>query len=215
MGFRSLNNILEHLHQSFFFYLLQDSEHFISIASYIALGILPVVALMAVVLFVPEISLEQLKKSLALVITFVALQILTIKGLATVWERSFWGSMILLALSLIATFVASEGLCVPAQSRPVVSLLAALSLTSLVFLNFSLSVFLGLFYGPWIVLGGGNRAARIASLLLSPNSLLLMGLAGRLEWASNLPLNLTTWNAGVPFVLWHSLLISNLFVREA
>lgn len=32
---RSINNILEHLHQSFFFYLLPDAEHYVSISNYI------------------------------------------------------------------------------------------------------------------------------------------------------------------------------------
>lgn len=33
--FRSLNNLLEHLHQSFFFYLLMHRDHFVSIGTYL------------------------------------------------------------------------------------------------------------------------------------------------------------------------------------
>lgn len=33
--FRSLNNLLEHLHQSFFFYLLPDDESFVSISNFV------------------------------------------------------------------------------------------------------------------------------------------------------------------------------------
>lgn len=33
--FRSLNNVLEHLHQSFFFYILPDNKKFISIANFL------------------------------------------------------------------------------------------------------------------------------------------------------------------------------------
>src|ERR1700722_3522697 len=33
--FRSLNNLLEHLHQSFFFYLLMQSRRFVSIGTYL------------------------------------------------------------------------------------------------------------------------------------------------------------------------------------
>lgn len=33
--FRSLNNLLEHLHQSFFFYLLMESRRFVSIGTYL------------------------------------------------------------------------------------------------------------------------------------------------------------------------------------
>jgi len=35
---RSMNNALEHLHQSFFFYLMPDGKHFISIANYLPLS---------------------------------------------------------------------------------------------------------------------------------------------------------------------------------
>jgi glycosylphosphatidylinositol transamidase len=34
-SFRSLNNLLEHLHQSFFFYLLMDRDRFVSIGTYL------------------------------------------------------------------------------------------------------------------------------------------------------------------------------------
>ncbi|KAL2210517.1 Glycosylphosphatidylinositol:protein transamidase, GAA1 component [Sarocladium strictum] len=34
-SFRSLNNLLEHLHQSFFFYLLMDKDRFVSIGTYL------------------------------------------------------------------------------------------------------------------------------------------------------------------------------------
>lgn len=35
--FRSLNNLLEHLHQSFFFYLLPDDESYVSISNFVAI----------------------------------------------------------------------------------------------------------------------------------------------------------------------------------
>jgi glycosylphosphatidylinositol transamidase len=34
-SFRSLNNLLEHLHQSFFFYLLMQTDRFVSIGTYL------------------------------------------------------------------------------------------------------------------------------------------------------------------------------------
>ncbi|CAG8486788.1 16795_t:CDS:10 [Acaulospora morrowiae] len=45
--FRSLNNLLEHLHQSFFFYLLPSPERYISIGSYLPPAILLAVELWA------------------------------------------------------------------------------------------------------------------------------------------------------------------------
>ena len=50
--FRSLNNLLEHFHQSFFFYLLMQADRFVSIGTY-----LPSAMLVAVSFTIPAISL--------------------------------------------------------------------------------------------------------------------------------------------------------------
>ena len=52
--FRSLNNLLEHLHQSFFFYLLMQTNRFVSIGSYLpsAMIIAASYTIMAIALWV-------------------------------------------------------------------------------------------------------------------------------------------------------------------
>jgi glycosylphosphatidylinositol transamidase len=52
--FRSLNNLLEHLHQSFFFYLLMQSNRFVSIGTYLPSAMLVAVnfTIMAIFLWV-------------------------------------------------------------------------------------------------------------------------------------------------------------------
>lgn len=50
--FRSLNNLLEHLHQSFFFYLLPTPERYISIGSYLPPALLLTVGLILHISFV-------------------------------------------------------------------------------------------------------------------------------------------------------------------
>lgn len=52
--FRSLNNLLEHLHQSFFFYLLMQSSRFVSIGTYLPSAMLVAVnfTIMAIFLWV-------------------------------------------------------------------------------------------------------------------------------------------------------------------
>lgn len=215
LGFRSLNNILEHLHQSFFFYLLPDRERFISIANYIGLGVLPIVALLTAVLLISTVSFQQLKRSLALLISFFIIQFSILRLVVCLWKTSRLSSFIVLFFSLCLELIATEFCQIPAQTRLILSFVAALSLTPLLFLNFSLSVFLGIIYGPLISLGGASRISRIASLAISPNSLLLLGLAIGLEGASNLmPSKLLLWNAGIPFVVWQSLLAISIFPSE-
>jgi glycosylphosphatidylinositol transamidase len=59
--FRSLNNLLEHLHQSFFFYLLMQANRFVSIGTYLPSAMLVAVnfTIMAIFLWVKSGSLER------------------------------------------------------------------------------------------------------------------------------------------------------------
>ncbi len=68
--FRSLNNLLEHLHQSFFFYLLMHRDHFVSIGTYLPSAMLLAAnfSIMAIFLWVksgqaPETKVQTLNKS--------------------------------------------------------------------------------------------------------------------------------------------------------
>ena len=71
--FRSLNNLLEHLHQSFFFYLLMQANRFVSIGTYLPSAMLVAVnfTIMAIALWVqsgrppkvPETSVEKLPET--------------------------------------------------------------------------------------------------------------------------------------------------------
>lgn len=58
--FRSLNNLLEHLHQSFFFYLLMQSNRFVSIGTYLPSAMLVAVnfTIMAIFLWIQSGSPE-------------------------------------------------------------------------------------------------------------------------------------------------------------
>ena len=69
--FRSLNNLLEHLHQSFFFYLLMQANRFVSIGTYLPSAMLVAInfTIMAIVLWIrsgrapgPKIASTMTKK---------------------------------------------------------------------------------------------------------------------------------------------------------
>lgn len=63
--FRSLNNLLEHFHQSFFFYLLMQTNRFVSIGTYLPSAMLVAgnFTIMAIALWVQSGWAEALKKS--------------------------------------------------------------------------------------------------------------------------------------------------------
>lgn len=61
--YRKLNNLLERLHQSYFFYLLPSLSHFVSIGYYMpAFGLLTVILLLRVSFHI--FHLEVIKKTL-------------------------------------------------------------------------------------------------------------------------------------------------------
>jgi GPI-anchor transamidase subunit GAA1 len=64
-SFRSLNNLLEHLHQSFFFYLLMQKERFVSIGTYLPSAMLLAAnfTIMAIFLWVKSGHKEQVKEA--------------------------------------------------------------------------------------------------------------------------------------------------------
>jgi hypothetical protein len=69
--FRSLSNLLEHLHQSFFFYLLPTPERYISIGSYLPPVLLLAVGLMLHISFLSLfICLKSLKLYRSLIFAF-------------------------------------------------------------------------------------------------------------------------------------------------
>lgn len=59
--FRSLNNLLEHLHQSFFFYLLMQANRFVSIGTYLPSAMLVAInfTIMAIFLWVKSGAVEE------------------------------------------------------------------------------------------------------------------------------------------------------------
>ncbi|KAI0474256.1 GPI transamidase component GAA1 [Xylaria cf. heliscus] len=63
--FRSLNNLLEHLHQSFFFYLLMHKDRFVSIGTYLPSAMLIAVnfTIMAILMWVKSGHREDISKS--------------------------------------------------------------------------------------------------------------------------------------------------------
>lgn len=69
--FRSLNNLLEHLHQSFFFYLLMQANRFVSIGTYLPSAMLVAVnfTIMAIFLWIKSGSPESAKTKVALTLT--------------------------------------------------------------------------------------------------------------------------------------------------
>lgn len=62
--YRKLNNLLERLHQSYFFYLLPSLSHFVSIGYYMpAFGLLVVILLLRVS-FLQDVCMGQIRVTL-------------------------------------------------------------------------------------------------------------------------------------------------------
>lgn len=122
--FRSLNNLLEHFHQSFFFYLLMQPKRFVSIGTYLPSAMLVAVnfTIMAIALWIrsgrqkppkigstmekgtpPEVDLLQKDNMVAIVP----------KDITTVTERHIFGPIVILAsfhlLGAIPLYIFNNG----------------------------------------------------------------------------------------------------------
>lgn len=151
LSLRSLNNILEHLHQSFFFYILIDNEHYVSIANYVVMGLLPIVSLM--LRFILDIkralSLKRGAYCLCLDALWMSLFFVTL----FLWNmlvadfaipRSRWWAL----LMNVPSFLIRRILALPTKSvRPFCCFTASLVLSTLLISNFGLSCVSGITLG--------------------------------------------------------------------
>lgn len=144
---RSINNLLEHFHQSFFFYLLLGSHYFVSIGTY-----LPVAMLLANSFPIMAIYIFSIDKEISL---------LSVVGFAAIWISTVGAGLLSrnttpllltcpLSMSTLLHFMMSSS-----QKRAMHALslvLYGLALTTLAMLNFSMSFTLGLVSLPlaWI-----------------------------------------------------------------
>lgn len=195
--FRSINNLLEHFHQSFFFYLLLSPKHFVSIGTYLP-------AAMAVAHSFPLMAIYHVLKNF------------TPKG----WERLSSGLLITGAVLLVSIVYGYVMLIVPSSLAPVamstsgaffsvtipilmskvafapdtlrlvqiVSLIThGLILTTLATVNFALSISMGVFTVPlaWITFDQPIRRSLILLALSSPwTALIAISLLTGQSWTS-------------------------------
>lgn len=207
LAFRSLSNILEHLHQSFFFYILTGSENYVSIANYIAIGALPIIALLLSFLVGPfgEFTLASVS-----VTAVVIANAFCVWGFSKIEKMSVRLIVINLPSVLMLLLPVRMG-----AIRPIVCLLGALSLTALIFLNFGMAVFLGLFYAPLLVFPRKHRVWMLLTTCLSPTAVFTVLFFLQHDYVQFLANRLGAWNAGIPFLLWQPLiLLSNKYTLE-
>lgn len=200
--FRSFSNLLEHIHHSFFFYVLVDNEHYVSIMNYIAAGALPIAALLMCFLF--ERSRLFLLRSISIFCLSMWINVVSYRLFLK--SPSSIAPLVLalpaFALSIIYRWVA------PKSVKRVICLIGAVSLTAEIFLNFGLAVLLGLFYGPIVVFSRPQSLLWTAiCIACSPAMIFILLFITGNPWADFLSTRLETWNAGIPFLVWQPLLL--------
>lgn len=87
-----------------------------------------------------------------------------------------------------------------------ICLIAAVSLTAQIFLNFGLAVVLGLCYGPMLAFAGRSAAWAACCTLCSPLMIFTILYTSGNPWTLFLADRLVTWNAGF-FILWQPLIL--------
>jgi hypothetical protein len=192
--------LLEHIHHSFFFYLLTDNDRYVSIMNYIAIGVLPIAGLL--VCFLSRASQEPVLASFAMFFLTTSI------NAAAVCSFSFSNKsplMLILPTILLVLFI--RRVAPKTGINSAICLIAAVSLTAQIFLNFGLAVILGLCYGPMLVFAGRSPGWTVCCALCSPLMIFSILYTSGNPWALFLADRLVTWNAGLPFILWQPLVL--------
>ena len=195
---RSLSNILEHLHQSFFFYIMTSTEEFVSISKYIVIGILPIVAIM--IRLVCFFFRGQLGGPLGKAVVFFAAVVTSVGISAAMIPRHIFGAII---GQLFCCFMLHMIFRISYQvAQSLACFIGALSLCILLIFNFGLAVILGLFAGPLLCFALPKKFRYFYAILAGVLSS-VPGLTS--AWLTEK--SLLWWNAGVPFVVLPSIFL--------
>lgn len=172
---RSLNNLLEHMHQSFFFYLLPKRDRFVSIANYLAV---PALQSCAFLFHAYKAKSGNYADKLKWNKIITVISIILALASSFILPKGIWLSMIFDTLHRFTTIGDSD-------SQLLGSLLYAMGLLLLSLTNPSLSILMGL--AAFVLLIPNKTIRKSVLLLTSPLNLLL--------------LNNQSWNFGIPFLL--------------
>lgn len=213
LAFRSLSNILEHLHQSFFFYTMTSSESYVSISNYIALGAMPIAALFLCAL--SHASQQSTFYAVGLFsmifgVLYATLMIIAVK----IFAVNFSLGMVVLNGGSFISYIIARQICqiyVKNSIKPVTCFAGSLVLTMLLLLNFGYAVFAGIFYAPILLYSQPNwRWMRLLALCVCPVAILDAAWFLNSQWAYWIAIRMATWNAGLPFLVIQPLLLLSI-----
>lgn len=174
---RSMNNLLEHMHQSFFFYLLPKRDRFVSIANYLAVPVLQSCAFLynAYSTIFNNTNNNGKEKWNKLATLLSILSALLVNYLVP------GGTLLSIIIDSVHRFTVHGD----HESQLLGSIMYAMGLMLLSLTNVSLAIIMGLL--AFVPLIRNKTARKLGCLLLSPLNLLL--------------LNQHSWNFGIPYAL--------------
>lgn len=206
--FRSVNNLLEHFHQSFFFYLLLSPKHFVSIGTYLpaAMAVAHSFPLMASYHFFKNFTSKNWTSvSSGLLITGAVLLVSLMFGYVMLIVPSSFAPLAMAAscafFTAIIPLLLSRVKFSPDTLRlvQIVSLIThGLILTTLATVNFALSISMGILTVPlaWITFDQPIRRSFILLALSSPwTALMAISLGTGHSWTSVVNGLLGSWTA--------------------
>lgn len=211
---RSINNLHEHFHQSFFFYLMLAPRRFVSIASYLPTGMLVAASFSVMGLYRFVVATNVTASAVwRTVVILVGLLLICGAGVYAPSAGSaalFLGGVGVVSLSLSALLTVTEKSVLNAMALGLIGL----ELVTLSMVNFSLALGMGLACVPlaW-VRPGGNKIlnfllsslgpATVLSILAAQMDTTFMDLLAKLVWSGR-ELHVRIWGlvAAVWVPLW-------------
>ncbi|KAK6202262.1 Gaa1-like protein [Scheffersomyces amazonensis] len=188
--FRSVNNLLEKFHQSFFFYLMLSKNHFVSIGTYLPSAVLMAIAftfssLGTILISGLEIN-SFISHSAKILTIFVIIEIICFILSLTLPLIKVDISILLIILSFIPLGLKSSSSSSFKLNKTTSFGLVALSLffislliTALLIVHFSLALLLGLFTLPLTFLAQPKPKLKTIICLLISNPFFIISIAGQ------------------------------------
>ncbi|CCG21974.1 Gaa1 protein [Candida orthopsilosis Co 90-125] len=203
--FRSVNNLLEKFHQSFFFYLMLSPKHFVSIGTYLPSAVMLAVAYAFGALNAilnSGIDLDQIPQNLSKLLIIAVVAEVVCVGLSVIIPQASKETLnhVPLALSILPVFVVrSHGHSSTATSFALIGLallIIAFLITALLIVHFALALTIGLLaipltFVPTVI--QKNRKLAISCLFIS-NPFFVFVLANGYFAEEFFPNLIASWN---------------------
>jgi hypothetical protein len=214
---RCMNNVIERLHQSYFFYILLDNKKFVSLSTAIAVPLLlsASLAFKALDLFVKSGSSNiYLELGICLATFFINFALWNCTAIFAQYCHLVPAGLAVLAIALLLVSSWLVKRFQPNQQvlKGCTVFILSIAVLATSFLNMGLAIVLGSLSLMMVSL---DKAPWILRCILLPSTILMVTNGLQREYVKEILLNPLEWNFGIPFIVIQPVFIQMLSATQA